>query len=253
MALFEALTLHNAPNIVSSQYVKYISPVMEQVKKNVADAAVQLVEEGMLVGLGSGSTASYAIESLGRKVREGLHVRAIAASLSSETLARRNGISLIEPTEADVIDLALDGADEVDTRGNLIKGGGGSLLREKIIAYSSNNFHVMVDESKVVNRLGKFPLAVEIVPFAIALTLKLIRNIPCEPMIRQRDGKAFVTDNGNLIADCRFEEIADPASLDVKLKMIPGVVETGLFWASAVTSIFVGYRNGSVKEIAASK
>lgn len=226
---------------------------MDQVKKNVADAAVQLVQEGMLVGLGSGSTASYAIESLGRKVREGLQVRAIAASTSSETLARRNGITVIEPTESDVIDLAIDGADEVDTKGNLIKGGGGSLLREKIIAYSSNKFHVMVDESKVVNRLGTFPLAVEIIPFAVALTLKLIRNVPCQPVIRQRGDKPFVTDNGNLIADCKFDEIADPASLDVKLKMIPGVVETGLFWASSVTSIFVGYENGSVKEITVSK
>ena len=226
---------------------------MEQVKKNVAAAAVELIKEGMLVGLGSGSTASYAIEILGRKVQEGLKVRAIAASLSSETLARHNGITIIEPTEGDIIDLAIDGADEVDTKGNLIKGGGGSLLREKIIAYSSRKFHVMVDESKVVNRLGKFPLAVEIIPFATALTLKLIRRIPCEPVIRQRDGKPFITDNGNLIADCKFDNIADPGSLDVKLKMIPGVVESGLFWASSVTSIFVGYRNGMVKEVTVSK
>ena len=226
---------------------------MDQAKINVATAAVELVNDGMLVGLGSGSTASYAIEALGKKVREGLNVRAVAASVSSEVLARRHGITIIDLSEDDVIDLAIDGADEVDTKGNLIKGGGGSLLREKILAYSSKRFHVMVDESKVVDRLGRFPLPVEIVPFCSALTLKMIRDVPCEPVIRERDGRPFITDNGNLIADCKFDLIEDPSSLDVKLKMIPGVVETGLFWASFVTSIFVGYRNGSVKEIPVSE
>jgi len=226
---------------------------MDQAKINVATAAVELVKEGMLVGLGSGSTASYAIEALGMKVRQGLNVRAVAASVTSETLARRNGINIIELSEDDVIDLAIDGADEVDTTGNLIKGGGGSLLREKILAYCSKRFHVMVDESKVVDRLGRFPLPVEIVPFSSTLTLKMLRDVPCEPVVRQRDGRPFITDNGNLIADCKFDLIEDPSSLDVKLKMIPGVVETGLFWASFVTSIFVGYRNGSVKEISVSE
>lgn len=226
---------------------------MDQAKINVATAAVELVNDGMLVGLGSGSTASYAIEALGKKVREGLNVRAVAASVSSEVLARRHGITIIDLSEDDVIDLAIDGADEVDTKGNLIKGGGGSLLREKILAYSSKRFHVMVDESKVVDRLGRFHIPVEIVPFCSALTLKMIRDVPCEPVIRERDGRPFITDNGNLIADCKFNVIEDPSSLDVKLKMIPGVVETGLFWASFVTSIFVGYRNGSVKEIAVSE
>jgi ribose 5-phosphate isomerase A len=226
---------------------------MDQAKINVATAAVELVKEGMLVGLGSGSTASYAIEALGMKVRQGLNVRAVAASVTSETLARLNGINIIELSEDDVIDLAIDGADEVDTTGNLIKGGGGSLLREKILAYCSKRFHVMVDESKVVDRLGRFPLPVEIVPFSSTLTLKMLRDVPCEPVVRQRDGRPFITDNGNLIADCKFDLIEDPSSLDVKLKMIPGVVETGLFWASFVTSIFVGYRNGSVKEISVSE
>lgn len=226
---------------------------MDHAKRNVAAKAVELVKEGMLVGLGSGSTVFYAIESLGMKARQGLKFRAVAASVRSETLARHYGIPIIEPTEEDVIDLAIDGADEIDTIGNLIKGGGGSLLREKIIAYSSKRFHVMVDESKVVDRLGRFPLPVEIVPFSWALTLKMIRDVPCDPVVRQRDGKPFITDNGNFIVDCKFHEIEDPSSLDVKLKMIPGVVETGLFWASFVTSIFVGYENGSVKEVTVSE
>lgn len=226
---------------------------MDDAKRIVAAKAIELVKEGMLVGLGSGSTALYAIESLGMKARQGLNIRAVAASVRSEILARHYGIPIIEPTEEDVIDLAIDGADEIDTIGNLIKGGGGSLLREKIIAYSSKRFHVMVDESKVVARLGKFPVPVEIVPFSRALTLKMIRDVPCDPVIRQRDGRPFITDNGNLIVDCKFHEIEDPSSLDVKLKMIPGVIETGLFWASFVTSIFVGYENGSVKEVTVSE
>jgi ribose 5-phosphate isomerase A len=203
----------------------------------------------MTVGLGSGSTSSLAIERLGEKVRDGLNIRAVASSLKSETLARELSIVVVDPSEAGVIDIAIDGADEVDKNGNLVKGGGGSLLREKIIAYASKRFHVMVDQSKLVERLGQFPLPVEIAMFAVTYTLRHLRDLGCEPVLRMSAGQPFITDNGNYIADCNFKEISDPPWLDVRLKMIPGVVETGLFPNRIITSILIGYSNGDVKEV----
>lgn len=221
----------------------------EEAKRNVAASATEMLSDGMIVGIGSGSTASYAIEAIGKRIREGLDITAVAASFKSEMLARRHGITLIDPGDNDSIDVAIDGADEVDTSGNLTKGGGGSLLREKIIAYSSKKFYVMVDQSKLVERLGNFPLPVEIVPFSSALTLKFIKELGCEPVIRRFNDNVFMTDNGNLIADCAFGEIKDPAWLDMRLKMIPGVLETGLFSSKIVSGVLVGHHDGTVKEI----
>lgn len=222
---------------------------IEEVKKNVAARAAELIGDGMTVGIGSGTTASYAIEAIGKRVRDGLRITAVAASFRSEMLARRHGITLIEPEENNPIDIAVDGADEVDTEGNLTKGGGGSLLREKIIAYASQKFYVLVDQSKMVRHLGKFPLPVEVVPFSSALTLKFIRQLQCQPVIRRFNDNVFITDNGNLIADCAFGEIKDPVWLDMRLKMIPGVVGTGLFPSKTVTGIIVGNHDGTVKEV----
>ncbi len=223
---------------------------MVDAKRVVAEKAVSLVSQGMTIGLGSGSTANLAIEKLGERVRNGLVIKAVASSLKSERLARASGIDVVDPSQIQSIDLSLDGADEVDLKGNLLKGGGGSLLREKIVAFASRRFHVMVDESKLVQQLGRFPLAVEVIPFGVDLTLAHIRSLGCTPSLRTEGGKIFVTDNGNHIADCSFGTVADPAALDMKLKMIPGVVETGLFSFRIVTSVFVGYRNGEVKELA---
>lgn len=228
-------------------------PVLEQAKRNAAASAVELISDGMLVGLGSGSTASYAIELIGKKVSDGLRISAVAASIKSEFLAARYGIELRALGETDVIDLAIDGADEIDINGNMIKGGGGSLLREKIIDYASKRFHVMVDESKIVERLGKFPLPVEVVPFSCEVTIRFIKELGCIPAIRKFNDNVFSTDNGNLIVDCAFGEIKDPAWLDMRLKMIPGVVETGLFSSKTVTSIFIGNRDGTVKQIAVNR
>lgn len=222
---------------------------LEQAKRNAAAKAVETLTDGMIVGLGSGSTASYAIEMIGEKVVDGLNIRAVASSVKSELLAQRYGITLIELRGDDAIDVAFDGADEIDTSGNMIKGGGGSLLREKIIDYASKRFYVMVDESKMVSRLGKFPLPVEIVPFSCELTIRFIKELGCRPVIRKFNDNVFITDNGNLIADCAFAEIKDPAWLDMRLKMIPGVVETGLFSSLTVSRIFIGYGDGSVKQV----
>ncbi|MGC1240680.1 MAG: ribose-5-phosphate isomerase RpiA [Chryseosolibacter sp.] len=218
-------------------------------KMLAAEQAVKLIRDGMTVGLGSGSTASLAIQKIGERVREGLNIRTVATSRKTEKLARELSIPVYDPSEIENIDIALDGADEVDTKGNLLKGGGGSLLREKVIAFASKGFHVMVDQSKLVDRLGRSALPVEIVPFAAALTLKHLRALGCDPHIRQSMGENFITDNGNLIADCRFQQIDEPAWLDVKIKMIPGVIETGLFSSKIVTSVFVGSNNGGVREI----
>lgn len=215
-------------------------------KMKAAEKAVALIRDGMTIGLGSGSTAGYAIEILGDRVSQGLNITAVASSVKSEKLAKELRIPVIDPSAADVIDIAIDGADEVDPEGNLSKGGGGSLLREKIIAYSSRKFYVIIDDSKLVSRLGtRMPLAVEIVPFGYELTLRHLRKLWCDPVLRQ----GFVTDNGNLIADCVFGEIADPALLDGRIRAIPGVVETGFFAATMVTSIFVGSSDGEVREI----
>lgn len=218
-------------------------------KKNAAEKAVALLRDGMTVGLGSGSTANYAIQAIGKRVREGLKITAVATSIKSETLARSVGIPILDPQEADIIDIALDGADEVDKKGNLIKGGGGSLLREKIIAFASKRFYVMVDDSKLTDKLGLRFLPVEIVPFAANLTLEHIRLLGGHPELRRVDEKTFKSDNGNLVADCHFGEIEDPAALDIKLKLIPGVVDTGLFLSQIISGIFIGYENKETRFI----
>ena len=218
-------------------------------KKVAAEKAVDLIRDGMTVGLGSGSTASYAIQKIAVRVGQGLKIKTVASSLKSENLAKELSIPVFSPSEIDSIDIAIDGADEVDTKGNVVKGGGGSLLREKIIAFASKRFHVVVDDTKLVEHLGKKALPVEIVPFGFSLTLNHLKLLGCDPVLRKRNGANFITDNGNLIADCIFSEISEPAWLDVKIKMIPGVVETGLFSNKIITSIFVGSDAGTVREV----
>ncbi len=221
-----------------------------EAKKAAAEKAVEKIQDGMTVGLGSGSTASYAIQRLGERVRAGLKIKAVATSLKSEYLALESGIPVFDPSEFTALDIDVDGADEVDEKGNLIKGGGGSLLREKVIAFASKRFLVVVDDSKLVQTLGRFALPVEVIPFAARLTLYQLKTLGCVPAFRKSEGgENFVTDNGNFIIDCKFDAISDPAWLDVKIKMIPGVIETGLFSNKVVTSVFVGYQNGQVREI----
>lgn len=217
-------------------------------KKIAAEKAVEYIRDGMTVGLGSGSTAFYAIQKIGERVKEGLKIKAVATSVKSENIARGLNIPVYQASEVESIDIAIDGADEVDQYNNLIKGGGGSLLREKIIAFASKKFHVMVDESKLSEKLGTFPLPVEIVPFAAELTLKHLKALGGDVSLRKVKEEIFVTDNGNLIADCRFGTITDPAKLDAQIKTIPGIVETGLFINRMVSSVIVGHKNGEVTE-----
>jgi ribose 5-phosphate isomerase A len=219
-------------------------------KKVAAEKVVGLIRDNMTVGLGSGSTASYVIQKIGERVQQGLKIKTVASSVKSEALAKSCLIPVLDPADVRKIDMSIDGADEVDTKGNLIKGGGGSLLREKIIAFASERFYVVIDDSKLVTRLGTALLPVEIISFGANLTIQHLRGLGCEPVIRKNNGVDFITDNGNLIADCKFQEIEDPAWLDVKIKMIPGVIETGLFSNKILTSLFVGSSDGKVREIA---
>jgi len=217
-------------------------------KKIAAEKAVEYIEPGMVIGLGTGSTAAFTIQKTGEMVRQGLDVHAVASSLQSEDLAKQAGIPLIGFENMERIDLSIDGADEVDDNGNLLKGGGGALLREKILAFNSKQFIVVTDESKRVNTLGKFNLAVEIIPFARELTMKRLEELGTNPILRQRGNQNFISDNGNLVVDCNFYPITDPAALNAMLHLIPGVVETGLFSNHLVHKIIIGYHDGSVLE-----
>ena len=209
-------------------------------KRIVAAKAIEYVKDGMVVGLGTGSTSTWAIKLLGEKMKEGLTITSVASSLASENLARELNIPIIPFSEVDTIDLYIDGADEVDKNFYLIKGGGGALLREKILAYNSKAFVVIVDETKMVETLGRFPLPVEIIPFASDLTIKNIQQLGCKTKIRQQAGKTFISDNSNLIIDCNFLQIPHPAQLNEQLKSIPGVVETGIFLHFIVSKLIVG-------------
>jgi ribose 5-phosphate isomerase A len=216
-------------------------------KKLAAEKAVGFVKNGMTIGLGTGSTAQYAIELIGELVKSGLAIKVVASSVRSEEIARNAGITICSFSEITSPDLYIDGADEVDQDFNLIKGGGGALLREKILAYHSKEFIVIVDESKLVDQPGQILLPVEITGFAFEFTCKSLEELGCKVVVREKDGKHFITDNGNLIADCSFQKVADRDELQVRIKEIPGVVETGLFAKEMVSKVIVGYESGDVK------
>lgn len=218
-------------------------------KLEAARRALALVKPGMMVGLGSGSTATMWIKLLGEKVRSGgLKLGgAIASSEDSERLGRSYGIPFTTFDETKELDLTVDGADEVAPGLALIKGGGGKLLREKIVASASKRFVVVVDESKVVEKLGKFPLPVEVIPLAEPLVRRELEAIGFTPKVRVNpDGSLYITDEGNLILDCSGMLIEDPAAMARRLDGIVGVVEHGLFLGYAELVLIAG--EGGVKE-----
>lgn len=217
-------------------------------KRNAAERAVDYIYDGMIVGLGTGSTAYWAIQKLGSKVQEGLNIKAIATSIQSEELAKKLGIPIITFSEINEIDITIDGADEVDPNLYMIKGGGGALLREKIVAAASKQFIVIVDESKLVNCLGTFPLPIEIVKFGFEITIKRLQLLKCEPRLRKIENKVYVTDNDNYIVDCHFNRIEKPEELHNRLNLLPGIVDNGLF-VNMTRKVIVGYRNGDIKEL----
>ena len=215
----------------------------EKLKKLAGEKAAEYVKDGMVVGLGSGSTVRYTILKLGEMLKDGLDIISIPTSIETENLARTLGIKISSLNEYSEVDLTIDGADEVDKNLNLIKGGGGALLREKMVAHASRYEIIVVDESKISEYLGNFPLPVEIVKFGYKRTINTLKNLGCTPKIRMRDNKIFITDNGNYIVDCKFERIEKPSELEMEIDKIPGVVETGLFVGLA-NEVIVGEKNG---------
>ena len=212
-------------------------------KETAARAAVELVRDGQIVGLGTGSTAAYAVRFLGERVQAGLRIRGISTSVKTKELAASLGIPLSTLEEFQQIDITIDGADEVDPELRLIKGGGGALLREKIVASVTRQFVVIADSSKQVASLGKFPVPVEVIPFAQTLVAKKIEGLGASVKAREYAyGNPFVTDEGHHILDCSFGEIADPEELAGELDRMPGVVEHGLFIGMANVAL-IGKEN----------
>ena len=209
-------------------------------KQLAAARAVEYVESGMVLGLGTGSTASYAIQMLGERLRDGRlkHIVGIPTSSGSARLATEVGVPLTTLQEHPTVDLTIDGADEIDPQLNLIKGQGGALLHEKIVARASRREIIIADDAKLVQVLGtRSPLAVEVIPFGWPSYVQSLRALGCDPVLRMQGDKPYLSDEGNYIVDCRFKRIDDPAELERCINLIPGVVENGLFVGLASLAI----------------
>ncbi|MFZ0198752.1 MAG: ribose-5-phosphate isomerase RpiA [Candidatus Sulfotelmatobacter sp.] len=219
-------------------------------KEAAARASLRFVKDGYVVGLGSGSTAAHFIQLLGEQVKNGLRIRGIPSSVRSGEQAASLGIPLTTLDECQQIDVTVDGADEVDPQLRLIKGGGGALLREKIVASATRQMVIVVDATKRVPVLGKFPLPVEVIKFAQALIKKKIEALGAAVQLRLgQDGKPYLTDENNHILDCRFGQIADADRLARTLSDMPGVVEHGLFIGMA--SLVLVADGGEIVELRA--
>ncbi len=219
---------------------------LDRLKKSAALQAVEFVQDGMVVGLGTGSTAKHMVIALGEKVRAGMRLRGVPTSHETAALAKEAGITLIDTDNRWEIDVAIDGADQVDPGFNLIKGGGGALLKEKIVAASAKQFIVLVDYTKQVPVLGgSFPLPIEIVPFGWGSTAREIESLTkSRVVLREKNGVPFRTEAGNLIVDVHIARIHHPKDLEIALNQIPGIVETGLF-IGRTSVLIVGSPHGA--------
>jgi ribose 5-phosphate isomerase A len=218
----------------------------EDMKKIAAEKAVERVEDGMLIGIGTGSTVEFAIKKLGEMVKSDLKIEGIPTSMRTKKQAKECGIPLVDLNEYNEIDLTIDGADEVDSYLNLIKGGGGALTREKIIAYHSKKVIIIVDESKIVKKLGVgVPIPVEVTKFGWKATKKSLEEIKCTSELRKIMDEVYITDNSNYILDCDFGKIDEPEVLENQINSIPGVVENGLFIGLA-DEVIVGSKQGII-------
>lgn len=199
-------------------------------KQVAGEKATEYIKSGMLVGLGTGSTAYWATKKIGELVGQGLDIKCVPTSESTEKFARELNIPLLNIEYVEKLDITIDGADEVDRNKDLIKGGGGAMLREKIVASITAYYIIVIDESKRVDTLGKFPVPVEVTRFAYPITQRQLAQLGCTTKLRTlNDSQLFLTDNGNYIIDCSFGRIEEPDVLAKKLNQIPGVVENGLF------------------------
>ena len=217
----------------------------EEEKQIAANEAVKSIKDGMIVGLGSGSTSAYMIKRLGELVAAGLQIKGVPSSEETKKLAIAQGITIISLDEAPTIDINIDGADEFDPYLQLIKGGGGALLREKVLAFNSKKNIVIVDSAKEVKRLGKFRLPIETIPFATNKIFSILAEKGLDPKIRKKDNEIFRTDENNCILDLNILPFTNLAKLQQDLISIPGVVETGLFLDST-TQVIMGKGNTTV-------
>ncbi|MDE3249495.1 MAG: ribose-5-phosphate isomerase RpiA, partial [Bacteroidota bacterium] len=218
----------------------------DEIKKRVAVAALDYVQSGMTIGIGTGTTAWWLVEALGEKVKNGFTCICVPTSKETAEHARSLGIVLKELNEIDAIDITIDGADEMDTSLNLIKGGGGALLQEKMVAAASKKYCIIAGAEKKVSTLGAFPLPVEVVPYGWKQVKHRLEQAWKAQVNLRKKHKPFVTDHGHYIIDCHFKSIPDPASLNSQLHLIPGVVETGLFVQMA-DIVLLANNDGSVE------
>ncbi len=216
-------------------------------KEAAGKEAVKFIQDGMIVGLGTGSTAAFFIQGLIDRVRHGLKIRAVSSSKHSANQAKEGGIDVVDIDDVDKIDITVDGADQIDAQNRMIKGGGGAHLREKIVASSSSEMIVIVDETKVVDQLGSFPLPLEVAKFGHKATQKKLENQGFNAALRKNEsGDLYITDNENYIIDIHFNKpIDNPEKQDMILRNIPGILETGFFFNLA-TRVIIGNNQGKI-------
>lgn len=213
-------------------------------KKIAGEKAAEYIKDGMIVGLGTGSTARYLVDKVGEMVRNGLCIQAVPTSKATEQQARQLGIPLLDINEVEAIDLAIDGVDEIDRDFNATKGGGGALFREKIVADLAKEVIWIMDESKLVEHLGDYPLPVEILPYGYRVIVRKLEKLGYHPVMRNKDGELFVTDNGNYIVDLHLSAPVDVEEVRKNLSSIVGVLETGQF-LKMCARIIVGTDDGA--------
>lgn len=220
-----------------------VKDMQEDKKKNAGIKAAEYIKDGMIVGLGTGSTAKYLVERVGELVKGGLKIQAVATSKATEEQARELGISLLDVNDVEYLDIAIDGVDEIDKDFNATKGGGGALFREKIVASLAKEVIWIIDDSKLVDSIGDFPLPVEILPYGYKVTLKRLKDLGLNPVMRLKNNELYVTDNGNYIADLHMSAPVDVKDIKEKLDNTVGVLETGQF-LNVCNRIIVGTDDG---------
>ncbi len=219
----------------------------EEIKKQLGKYAADLIPANATIGLGSGTTIFWLISELAIRVQQGLNLKIVPASGKTQQLAEEAGITIVDLNDADSLHLTIDGADEIDANFQLIKGGGGALLREKMVAAVSENLIIIADESKWVSQLGRFPLPVEVIPSGWKPVQKKVLAMGCKKAgLRKQNAQPFITADSHYILDCHFEKINDAAELNTSLHLIPGVVETGLF-LNMTHSVVIGYSDGRIE------
>lgn len=218
----------------------------DAIKQKLGIFAADFIKQDMVIGLGTGTTVYYLLKELGKRKKTGLNFKCVCTSVQTQTILKEEGIEYLSLNDVDRLQLTIDGADEVDAKGNLIKGGGGALLQEKIVESNSDELIIIIDEKKDVPTLGVFPLPVEVITFGWKQVQQKIEHAyNIKTQLRAKENAPFITDHKHYILDCYFKAIADPAQLNTALHLIPGVVETGLFVGMA-TQIITGYSNGNI-------